>query len=75
MTVAWSSSINKTRLSPISKIPYDQRSMFQALGGAPKPGAITTLKLYLVNFDVIYSGTEVDAFWGWWTSTLTLGSQ
>ena len=30
--------------------------------------ALSTVQLYTVNFDVLFSGTEVDAFWDWWAT-------
>ena len=74
MTVAWSSSVNTVRLLPISKVPYDQRGMFQVQGGAPKFSAISSTQIFVVGFDMIFSGTELGAFWTWWNSTLVMGT-
>jgi hypothetical protein len=73
MTVAWSSSINTIRLAPISKVPYNQRSLFQVQGGPPKISALSTKQLFLVTFDMMLSGTELDSFWSWWNTTANLG--
>lgn len=75
MTVAWPSNVNQVQYDPRVKQPVDQRSTFQADAGVPKIASLSTDTFYDVQYDVLFTAAEVDAFWTWWGTTAARGAQ